>query len=128
MTDNPNPRGAWAGSVTIERRAWVRYACDLPSACQPATAGGERSWAGRVENISRGGIRVVVGRRFEPGTLLQMSLDTEQEEAAQRVLARVIHVTPLSRLGMWALGCAFHHEMSEDALHTLLGPGDPVVE
>jgi hypothetical protein len=127
MAENPKTQGASAGTESIERRAWVRYACDVSGSCQPVTGGGDRSWPARVHNISRGGVKLCVSRRFEPGTLLQIDLTTSNKDEPQSVLARVIHVTPQT-LGQWALGCAFHRELSEESVQSLVNQLGPETE
>jgi hypothetical protein len=102
-----------------ERRAWVRHACNFPTACQPITSGRDVRWSGHVDNVSRGGVKLVVSRRFEPGTLLQIDLQEGRANAPSSFLARVVHVGSRGG-GLWAMGCAFLHELSEDECRALL--------
>jgi hypothetical protein len=118
MADNPQAKESGSAPASMERRAWVRYACDLSGSCQPVSGSRDRTWAARVQDISRGGLRLVVTRRFEPGTLLEIDLTDVKQIEVQSVLARVIHVTTQS-LGMWCLGCSFHRELSEDDVRAL---------
>jgi hypothetical protein len=71
-------------------------------------------WPGRVVNISRGGIGIVLTRRFEPNTLLVMELESPLDHLSRTVLARVIHSTGLE-VG-WLLGCAFISELDDEDL------------
>jgi hypothetical protein len=104
-----------------ERRAWVRFPCDVGSSCC-ASAGDDRTrWTARMQDISRGGARVIVDRRFEPGTILNIQVEGGgREELPPVLLVRVVHVKAESG-GFWALGCRFARELTEKDLHVLLG-------
>jgi PilZ domain len=113
LADMPNPS---------DRRAWVRFPCDLGSSCC-ASAGDDRTrWTARMQDISRGGARVVVDRRFEPGTILNIQVEAAaREDIPSVLLARVVHVKAESG-GFWALGCRFARELTEKDLYVLVGP------
>ena len=63
----------------IERRAFVRHFCDIGALVD--------SWPARIENVSRGGLKVVIGRRFEVGTILKVEIATAGEENFSMLLA-----------------------------------------
>jgi hypothetical protein len=117
------PRTQASDPAARERRVWVRYLCDLPTSCHPLLTKDSECWSGRVQNISRGGLNLVVSRRFEPGTLLQIELQGPQDSEPRTVLARVVHARP-GDADHWALGCAFAFELGEDMLHALLDISD----
>jgi hypothetical protein len=87
-------------------------------------AGTDTDWAGRVRNLSRGGLRLLLPRRFEPGTLLQIEVESVRDGDPVPLLARVIHVGPEAP-GVWAVGCAFLRELGRDDLEALVNP-DPL--
>ena len=95
----------------IERRAFVRHFCDIGALVD--------SWPARIENVSRGGLKVVIGRRFEMGTILKVEVATAGEESFSTLLARVVRAAPES-IGNWSLGCAFLQEISEEEVQDLL--------
>src|SRR5438067_7936341 len=64
-----------------ERRRHERVPCAASVACCPFTSSGEIIWYGRTEDVSGGGIRLVVGRRFRRGTVLRLVLRGRAEEA-----------------------------------------------
>ena len=103
----------------VERRAWVRYACDLATSCQPITAQRDAGWAARVQNVSRGGLCLVGTRRFEAGTLLHIEFEQAQEPAPASVLTRVVHVRRTDSV-LWMMGCAFPKPLTEEELQALL--------
>ncbi len=97
-----------------ERRLWGRFPCDVETTCRAASgpAAGSAAMPARVRNISRGGIALVLGRAFEPGTLLSVSLPGEP---ATEVLACVVRCEP--RPGQaWDAGCTFATELSDQDL------------
>src|SRR5256885_2898009 len=103
-----------------ECRVYERLACDLPAACRPAAAfnNKEATWSGVIRDISAGGIRLILRRRFEPGTGLAIELPGTDE--GYTVLAKVVHVKATEG-GSWALGCRFISALSETEVERLLG-------
>jgi len=109
-----------------ECRVWERLACDLESSCQPlaARSGGAEGWPGRVQDISLGGLALVLKRRFEPGTGLAIAVPIAGEDTPVPLLVRVVHATRMSE-GRWLLGCSFPNPMGEEELENLLGRARP---
>src|SRR5712692_1074929 len=69
----PRGRRVVGNQIDIrERRRHERYPCELIAACGPATGSEEQVWEGKVVEISRGGLLVAVGRRFEAGAILRV--------------------------------------------------------
>jgi hypothetical protein len=104
--------------LRTERRAWVRFLSDQEVCCQPL-ASSEIGWPGQVRDVSLGGIALILSRRFEPGTALQVELPTKAEREPCRQLVRVVHATPQAK-GRWIIGCAFSTPLSEDSLRRFL--------
>src|SRR5438132_8461114 len=103
------------------RRRQERYDCDLAVICTPIKRNEEGVWEGRVVDVSRGGIRLVVPRRFEAGAILQLRVARLTGGAATPpLLARVAHARPHGE-GEWLLGCHLAQELGDDALNALLG-------
>jgi hypothetical protein len=100
-----------------ERRAAVRYPCDLASSCHTITSRREDAWTAAVKDISRTGIGLLLGRRFEPGILLAVELPAEG--GSQLLLARVIHARAQGE-GVWLIGCALVNPLAEDEVQALL--------
>jgi hypothetical protein len=101
--------------LELERRRSPRYASDLETTCRPLTARDGVSWPAQILDISRGGIGLLLGRRFEPGAVLMMDLEDPGQAVSRSVFARVIHVKAQED-GQWRLGCAFTGELNEDEL------------
>ena len=87
-----------------ERRRHERVPCAASVACCPFTSSGEIIWYGRTEDVSGGGIRLVVGRRFRRGTVLRLVLRGRAEEEPTRLLVRVRRAEAAGD-GAWSLGC-----------------------
>jgi hypothetical protein len=101
-TPPPSPR--------LERRAFVRHFCDIGALVD--------SWPAQIENISRGGLKIIISRRFEVGTILKVEIPLTGEESSSMLLARVVRAAP--EPSGWGLGCAFLQEISEEKIHSLL--------
>jgi hypothetical protein len=113
-----SPAGA-SGPTVEERRAWVRYACDFPTSCQPIAAERTVGWAARVLNLSSGGLNLVANRRFESGTLLQIVIEHVRNPAPTTLLARVVHVRRKDKV-LWSIGCAFARILTDEEVQALL--------
>ena len=95
-----------------------RHPCDLPAACQPSSAWADQElqWTASVRDVSLGGVRLRLRRRFEAGAGLVIELPG----GGTKVLARVVHVQGQED-GSWVLGCSFAGRLGEDELNALLG-------
>jgi hypothetical protein len=111
--ESPIPDSTQA--ALIERRTFVRLACDLQATCRSASLR-EVGWPGVVRDISRGGIGLLLTHRFQPGTELAVELRDEKGELRRVLRARVVHATATSSGGnpAWLLGCAFDAPLSEE--------------
>ena len=105
------PPGA-AGPLTRERRAAVRYSCELGGLCEPPEAEAEFRWFASVADVSVRGIGLVVNRRFEPGTVLDIELAATRDSRSRSLQAHVVRLTRRAG-GKWLLGCALTRKLSE---------------
>jgi hypothetical protein len=78
----------------------------------------DSKWTATITDVSQGGIRLILRRRFEPGSGLGIELPGGDGEEPYTVLAKVIHVRSLPN-GAWALGCQFISELDEDEVQRL---------
>lgn len=111
------------GSHPVDRRAWVRHPCPHEASCQPTDARSGIFWAVKVQNLSCGGVAMVVDRRFDLGTVLSLRLQGTTPGSSRNVLVRVVHARLLTaNPGLrWLVGGAFLQPLSEDELQELLG-------
>ena len=95
-----------------EKRVWIRFPCNVEGSCQPILAGPGHQWSAKVQDISQGGVNLLVNRRFEPRTVLQVSLE-ENDNRLNGFLARVVYSRAESD-GLWSLGCVFPSTLAEE--------------
>jgi len=102
-------------------RVTTRRTCNFQTSCEPTSVRGDRDikWAATINDISVGGIGMVLQRRYEPGTGLTIELPDSASDTTYTVLARVVHVKK-QRDGRWHLGCNFVSELSEEEVETLI--------
>jgi hypothetical protein len=111
-------REAMKLSAGFERRALVRQP-SRRTLCLSADAKEEVLWVARIQDICREGVRLLLLRRFEPGTLLRLEVPGKLQETPLLVQARVIHVVPYAN-GAFGLGCAFSLPLTEEELKNQL--------
>jgi PilZ domain len=119
LTPAPPPRNC---------RVYERKECELPSTCRPAsvTDAAEVRWSATIRDISQGGVRLMVGRRFEKGTGLAVELAGDFERDSTIVFAKVVHLRR-HESGAWLLGCKFLSALSEDEVQRLLTSPHPLL-
>src|SRR5262249_29688594 len=86
---------------------------DLETTCQPAGPRPGSPLPARVRNISQSGINLVLGREFQSGDLLRVTLPGGGE--VSEVLACVVRARALEA-GRWGGGCTFGSELSDEDL------------
>lgn len=103
-----------------ESRACQRYSCELAADSFVVSAHDTiNRWPSRIQNISRCGVRLLAGRRFEPGTLLGLELQDLRPLATRTALVRVVRVI---RCGFyWELGCSWTVLLTTGELGALVG-------
>jgi hypothetical protein len=110
------PQAAEGGlAVAEERRVRVRYPSSAEATLALVNGTEHPRLSGRVRNVSRGGINLVVPHHFEPGTMLGIDLPAPDGGPCSTVLACVIHASEAPG-GEWALGCTFSQELTDAEL------------
>lgn len=108
-----------------DRRASVRYRCTQGTSCTLETSfhrgatAPEDSWPATVQDVSTGGIGLLLARRFEPGTVLTVDMQGTDPSVTRELSARVNHVKP-EGLGHWLHGCSFPEPLSQEELQQLV--------
>ena len=115
-TESPAP-----GHPSIACRIYERLTCEMPTTCQPASALAmkEMRWSAIITDISQGGVRVKLQRRFERGTGLAIEMPGDAQRESAVVFVKVRHVKAQDD-GTWALGCKFISELSDDEVQRLI--------
>jgi serine/threonine protein kinase len=135
--DNPSPRtgatreapnrgesASRADQSERESRASVRYPYAVGTTCavDPSVHGaaeGEDLWPATVQDVSTGGIALILGRRFEPGTVLLLDLHANDLGSTQSWKVEVKRVRSKGS-GSWLIGCAFLEQLGPEDLHAFL--------
>ncbi|HJT77117.1 MAG TPA: PilZ domain-containing protein [Gemmataceae bacterium] len=92
-------------SPSRDRRRAPRRACDLEAPFWPLGGeGGPPRWAS-VQNVSPGGVGLLLSCRFPPGAGLAIGLPPRCGGDGRPVFGRVVHATAAPQ-GNWWLGCA----------------------
>jgi serine/threonine-protein kinase len=105
-------------SLPDEKRNAIRHTCKLDSSCRPAIAAIDVSWPTKVIDISRGGVGLLVERRFEPGALLEVDLQSVVPHFKRTLLVRVQNIRKQPD-GLWILGAIFPSPLSDEELWAL---------
>lgn len=111
-----------SNSLSLDRRAWVRFDSELEAACKPSGALKDAGWAGTVVNISAGGVAVVLRHRFRVGTPLVVEIKSRSGKLMRAIQVRVRHVRVDTRQSVcqWMLGCQFVTPLSDREVEELL--------
>jgi hypothetical protein len=112
-------RPAGKGYSGREKRAHVRYPSRQGGRCVPVAGHKEDEWVASIQDISLTGIGLLINRRFEVGTVLQIRVQAQAREAPQHLMVRVVRQQAQSPR-KWLLGCSFASPLSEDELKALL--------
>jgi PilZ domain len=127
---NPNFSAETPAAVHAERRTRVRYTAELQASCRRTGEVGGQSWPGKIVNISSGGVGLLLNRRFQGDTLLDVELQGFSGGALRVLRVQVIHCT-LFKHGStpsWLLGCTFAKDLADEQLWPLLSSDGPVEE
>lgn len=105
---------------SIDCRVYERKACEVPTTCQPAIADdSEPRWEATITDISQGGVRLNLHRRFERGAALAIELPGDGKRESTVVLVKVVHIRAQAD-GTWGHGCKFLNDLSADDVHRLV--------
>jgi len=104
--------------AVFDRRAWVRFTCNLQVTCGPADEDPEILWPAKVVNVSQGGVGLLLSRRFQPDTILQVEVQIPNKGFSRPLLVQVKHVTGHEH-GGWLVGCQFTQPLEEDEVRQL---------
>jgi serine/threonine protein kinase len=115
---DPPDLGGTDPDVHAEARTEERFPAECDTSCHPLQRSPDRSWPGKVVNISRNGVCLKLGRRFEPGVLLRVKLEGKKGTRRQSVVARVMWVRQDAEKN-WRLGCRFDQPLGESELSGL---------
>jgi hypothetical protein len=117
----PRPRGLRVGGAgTGERRATARHPSSLGGSCRAVGPAKESEWPLRIQDVSVDGIALVMGRRFEPRSVLLVEVSDPKGERCRQLLVRVVRAAPLADK-TWLVACVFAHRLEKEDLENLQG-------
>ena len=103
------------------RRASARFAVLVGSCAEVDSdvhAGGAvERWPVVIQDVSAGGLGIVLARRFEPGT--EMTIELGRTDQPLRFATRVVRVIA-ETAGHWVHGCEFLEQLTNDQLRWLI--------
>lgn len=109
---------ATEGPAHGERRLTQRFETTLNAHCRPILDQKSR-WQGHIQDVSAGGIRLLLDRRFEIGVLLNVELLDTRTGRHFSWLVQTRWVRELIAR-KWSVGCVFNQELSADDLEAVL--------
>jgi hypothetical protein len=104
---------------SIDRRVSTRYPCNLATSCRMAALVAGDAFAGRVRNISIGGISLVLRHPCESGAELTLELRSNFRHFTRTVKIRVCYCVEHPS-GDWIVGAAFTQPLCDEEVRLLL--------
>jgi hypothetical protein len=106
----------------MERRAFIRYAIENDADCRAPGVLKDAGWMARLLNISCTGIGLLMRHRFQPGSPLEVELQTRTGERRRGLRVKVTHATAVQADGhpSWLIGCVLVESLNAEELHALL--------
>ena len=114
-----NTSGTGRMEHRIERRQWIRYFAQSEILCQRASEETTSQWSATIQNISEGGICLLIEAPFGPGDLLHVEVPRSSENTALKLLTCVVH-SSRAQVDSWSLGCSFIRELSDIEMEAFL--------
>ena len=108
-----------------DRRRAIRYPSSLGASCRPLHDGRKR-WDAEVQDISVTGVRLRVGRRFEPGAVLAVEVLDGRSDSSSTLYVKVLWVREAAPK-QWEIGCVFNSALGPSELDTYLDKPRTVV-
>jgi hypothetical protein len=105
--------------VPHERRAAPRQRCILETLCRPVLSAKRERAPALMEDISTGGLRLVMRRFFEPGHVLAVSWHYPLDGPKHTFLAQVVYALSQGE-GNWVVGCVLLNPLQPEEIKALL--------
>jgi serine/threonine protein kinase len=111
-----------ASKVVKERRGGMRYPVELVADCRAVVAAGGKRWPAWIIDISKSGLCLHAQRRFEVGSVLEVSFTLQSEGSNVNQVARV-RWAKATQDRTWLLGCEFVNAIAEEDLNSICAEG-----
>ncbi|MGF1578613.1 MAG: serine/threonine-protein kinase [Gemmataceae bacterium] len=102
-----------------DRRRVERHSVAIPTICGPVARHHEITTGGRTHDLSTHGVRLMLRRRYEPGTLLKIEVRHSKTDTTAMLIGEVVWVQK-SRSGLYTIACRFPHALSQSDLRVWL--------
>ena len=99
-----------------DRRAWVRFSCNVPAQCRVVAPEQSDAYTARVLEVSPGGMNLLAPLELERGAVLNVRLPDGDARVPRFILVRVLRVMEFSS-DRWFLACEFADQMTAEDLH-----------
>jgi serine/threonine protein kinase len=105
-------------SAAHDRRGKPRYEVEVTGSCRAAVGESNQRWALGIMDLSTTGVCLKTKRRFEPGSILEVTFCVRPNDSATTHLARVRWNKSVQDK-QWMHGCEFIKPILEDDLEAL---------
>lgn len=105
-----------------ERRGGTRFPVSVAAACRAVVNVAGQRWQATITDLSKTGLCVLAKRRFEVGSMLEISFTLKTDDTAVTQIARVRWSKQTESKG-WLLGCEFINAIGDDELDTICADG-----
>jgi hypothetical protein len=102
-----------------EVRRWVRFPSRVALTYRPAALAPDVRRSGQARDVCPGGLGLLVNARLRKGELLSVDLPGKSRGEPLSLLSSVRHCRP-GVGGLWAVGCSFIRDLSEEELRGFL--------
>jgi serine/threonine protein kinase len=114
----PHAKVTDAKKTAQERRGGTRYAIELEAACRAVINAVGQRWPATITDLSTTGLCLSATRRFETGSVLEITFALNADDTQINQLARV-RWAKSTEAKSWLLGCEFIKAITEDDLSTI---------
>jgi serine/threonine protein kinase len=101
-----------------ERRGGARYVVELEAACRAVVNAAGQRWPATITDLSVTGLCLLAKRRFETGSVLEVTFTLKADDTTINLLARV-RWAKSTESKSWLLGCEFVKAIADDDLNMI---------
>ena len=114
----PKPKAS--AKRTKELRRASRYAVEMEAACRAVVNFAGKPWPAWITDISKTGLCLHAQRRFEVGSVVEITFTLKEEDQPINKVVRVRWARAAENKS-WLLGCELVKDIADDEMDTILG-------
>jgi hypothetical protein len=103
-----------------DRRAHERFVPPKDFGCWLTDLESGQRWEAKIQDVSAGGVSLIVDREFAAETLLSIEIFTPTGTCLCTLRLSVVHIRPRAE-GAWLIGCALATKLGKNELRGLKG-------